>query len=162
MPSTANVWKVIVLRVFDSWPWVVWTTCTTTFKANSQQTLCDSNKELWQVNTTGLAVSLCLLPGCGEHLIRTMLARECSAAMQSEDAHQALLEAMQNKFISESTTWRLIPTLSLCMQICQPGTCLWEITIIYGEHRSNKQMLHNLRNELTTGNIANNRIIFTV
>lgn len=38
--------------------------------------------------------------GCGEHLIRTMLARECSAAMQSEDAHQALLEAMQNKFIS--------------------------------------------------------------
>lgn len=38
--------------------------------------------------------------GCGEHLIRTMLARECSSAMQSEDAHQALLEAMQNKFIS--------------------------------------------------------------
>ncbi|KAI3363070.1 hypothetical protein L3Q82_011730 [Scortum barcoo] len=38
--------------------------------------------------------------GCGEHLIRTMLARECSVAMQSEDAHQALLEAMQNKFIS--------------------------------------------------------------
>ncbi|XP_070398231.1 threonine aspartase 1 isoform X2 [Nothobranchius furzeri] len=38
--------------------------------------------------------------GCGEHLIRTMLARECAAAMQSEDAHQALLEAMQNKFIS--------------------------------------------------------------
>uniref|UniRef100_A0A667YZE7 Threonine aspartase 1 n=1 Tax=Myripristis murdjan TaxID=586833 RepID=A0A667YZE7_9TELE len=38
--------------------------------------------------------------GCGEHLIRTMLARECSAAMQSEDAHQALLEAMQHKFIS--------------------------------------------------------------
>ncbi|CAB1423789.1 unnamed protein product [Pleuronectes platessa] len=38
--------------------------------------------------------------GCGEHLIRTMLARECSTAMQSEDAHQALLDAMQNKFIS--------------------------------------------------------------
>lgn len=38
--------------------------------------------------------------GCGEHLIRTMLARECSSAVQSEDAHQALLEAMQNKFIS--------------------------------------------------------------
>lgn len=38
--------------------------------------------------------------GCGEHLMRTMLARECSAAMQAEDAHQALLEAMQNKFIS--------------------------------------------------------------
>ncbi|KAF3842276.1 hypothetical protein F7725_024227 [Dissostichus mawsoni] len=37
---------------------------------------------------------------CGEHLIRTMLARECSAALQSEDAHKALLEAMQNKFIS--------------------------------------------------------------
>ncbi|CAL8257965.1 unnamed protein product [Lota lota] len=38
--------------------------------------------------------------GCGEHLIRTMLARECSAALQSEDAHQALLDAMQNQFIS--------------------------------------------------------------
>ncbi|XP_035029029.1 threonine aspartase 1 isoform X1 [Hippoglossus stenolepis] len=38
--------------------------------------------------------------GCGEHLIRTMLARECSTAMQSDDAHQALLDAMQNKFIS--------------------------------------------------------------
>ncbi|CAG09520.1 unnamed protein product, partial [Tetraodon nigroviridis] len=38
--------------------------------------------------------------GCGEHLIRTMLARECAAAMQSEDAHQALLEAMKKKFIS--------------------------------------------------------------
>ncbi|XP_017570487.1 threonine aspartase 1 isoform X2 [Pygocentrus nattereri] len=37
--------------------------------------------------------------GCGEHLIRTMLARECSTAVQAEDAHQALLEAMQNKFI---------------------------------------------------------------
>lgn len=37
--------------------------------------------------------------GCGEHLIRTMLARECSSAVQTEDAHQALLEAMQNKFI---------------------------------------------------------------
>lgn len=49
-------------------------------------------------------MSLCPLPGCGEHLIRTMLARECSAAMQSEDAHQALLEAMQNKFISKTPT----------------------------------------------------------
>lgn len=49
-------------------------------------------------------VCLCFLPGCGEHLIRTMLARECSAAMQSEDAHQALLEAMQNKFISKTHT----------------------------------------------------------
>ncbi|KAJ8248060.1 hypothetical protein GJAV_G00237800 [Gymnothorax javanicus] len=38
--------------------------------------------------------------GCGEHLIRTVLARECSAAVQSDDAHQALLETMQNKFIS--------------------------------------------------------------
>ncbi|XP_056327519.1 threonine aspartase 1 [Danio aesculapii] len=38
--------------------------------------------------------------GSGEHLIRTMLARECSTAMQAENAHQALLEAMQNKFIS--------------------------------------------------------------
>ncbi|XP_072565600.1 threonine aspartase 1 isoform X2 [Paramormyrops kingsleyae] len=38
--------------------------------------------------------------GCGEHLIRTMLARECSASVQSEDAHQSLLDTMQNKFIS--------------------------------------------------------------
>ncbi|XP_051507925.1 threonine aspartase 1-like isoform X1 [Myxocyprinus asiaticus] len=38
--------------------------------------------------------------GSGEHLIRTMLARECSTAMQAETAHQSLLEAMQNKFIS--------------------------------------------------------------
>ncbi|XP_056110995.1 threonine aspartase 1 isoform X2 [Rhinichthys klamathensis goyatoka] len=38
--------------------------------------------------------------GSGEHLIRTMLARECSTSMQTENAHQALLEAMQNKFIS--------------------------------------------------------------
>ncbi|XP_017316940.1 threonine aspartase 1 isoform X1 [Ictalurus punctatus] len=37
--------------------------------------------------------------GCGEHLMRTMLARECSTAMQADNAHQALLEAMQNKFI---------------------------------------------------------------
>lgn len=58
-----------------------------------------------------MCVILCLLPGCGEHLIRTMLARECSAAMQSEDAHQALLEAMQNKFISESHTCSLITAL---------------------------------------------------
>ncbi|XP_043399965.1 threonine aspartase 1 isoform X7 [Chelonia mydas] len=38
--------------------------------------------------------------GCGEHLVRTILARECSRALQTEDAHQALLETMQNKFIS--------------------------------------------------------------
>ncbi|XP_043368034.1 threonine aspartase 1 isoform X10 [Dermochelys coriacea] len=37
---------------------------------------------------------------CGEHLVRTILARECSRALQTEDAHQALLETMQNKFIS--------------------------------------------------------------
>ncbi|KAJ1156699.1 hypothetical protein NDU88_009417 [Pleurodeles waltl] len=37
--------------------------------------------------------------GCGEHLVRTILARECSQALQAEDAHQALLETMQNKFI---------------------------------------------------------------
>lgn len=49
------------------------------------------------MNSYSTAVST---SGCGEHLIRTMLARECSSAMQSEDAHQALLEAMQNKFIS--------------------------------------------------------------
>lgn len=46
----------------------------------------------------------CFFPGCGEHLIRTMLARECSSAMQTEDAHRALLETMQNKFISECPT----------------------------------------------------------
>lgn len=39
--------------------------------------------------------------GCGEHLVRTILARECSCALQTEDAHQALLETMQNKFIGE-------------------------------------------------------------
>ncbi|XP_040602314.1 threonine aspartase 1 isoform X8 [Mesocricetus auratus] len=39
--------------------------------------------------------------GCGEHLVRTILARECSHALQAEDAHQALLETMQNKFIME-------------------------------------------------------------
>lgn len=41
--------------------------------------------------------------GCGEHLVRTILARECSRALQTEDAHQALLETMQNKFISKYT-----------------------------------------------------------
>ncbi|KAJ8412742.1 hypothetical protein AAFF_G00116930 [Aldrovandia affinis] len=51
----------------------------------------------WNLNPYSTAVST---SGCGEHLIRTVLARECSAAMQSEDAHQALLETMQNKFIS--------------------------------------------------------------
>uniref|UniRef100_W5NGB3 Threonine aspartase 1 n=1 Tax=Lepisosteus oculatus TaxID=7918 RepID=W5NGB3_LEPOC len=48
------------------------------------------------LNTYSTAVST---SGCGEHLVRTMLARECSAAMQYEDAHHALLETMQNKFI---------------------------------------------------------------
>ncbi|XP_043912146.1 threonine aspartase 1 isoform X2 [Protopterus annectens] len=38
--------------------------------------------------------------GCGEHLVRTLLARECSVALQAEDAHHALLETMQKKFIS--------------------------------------------------------------
>uniref|UniRef100_A0A669CL28 Threonine aspartase 1 n=1 Tax=Oreochromis niloticus TaxID=8128 RepID=A0A669CL28_ORENI len=57
------------------------------------------------MNSYSTAVST---SGCGEHLIRTMLARECSAAMQSEDAHQALLEAMQNKFISEITHFCLL------------------------------------------------------
>ncbi|OXB80797.1 UNVERIFIED_CONTAM: hypothetical protein H355_003708 [Colinus virginianus] len=33
--------------------------------------------------------------------VRTILARECSCALQTEDAHQALLETMQNKFIVE-------------------------------------------------------------
>uniref|UniRef100_A0A8D0KP52 Taspase 1 n=1 Tax=Salvator merianae TaxID=96440 RepID=A0A8D0KP52_SALMN len=41
--------------------------------------------------------------GCGEHLVRTLLARECSCALQNEDAHQALLETMQNKFIAVSS-----------------------------------------------------------
>uniref|UniRef100_A0A8C9F2P3 Threonine aspartase 1 n=1 Tax=Pavo cristatus TaxID=9049 RepID=A0A8C9F2P3_PAVCR len=47
------------------------------------------------LTTPQLYVSL----GCGEHLVRTILARECSCALQTEDAHQALLETMQNKFI---------------------------------------------------------------
>lgn len=47
--------------------------------------------------------------------MRTILARECSHALQAEDAHQALLETMQNKFISKynikklcSSKYRLI------------------------------------------------------
>lgn len=73
-----------------------------TVTINSQDTLCIADgEELTHVHHTGSNVSVHLLSGCGEHLIRTMLARECSAAMQSEDAHRALLEAMQNKFISE-------------------------------------------------------------
>lgn len=63
---------------------------------------------------------VCPVPGCGEHLIRTMLARECSAAMQSEDAHQALLEAMQNKFISESPARCPITAAFPYARICQP------------------------------------------
>ncbi|XP_035256675.1 threonine aspartase 1 [Anguilla anguilla] len=51
----------------------------------------------WNLNPYSTAVST---SGCGEHLVRTMLARECSTAVQSEDAHQNLLETMQNKFIS--------------------------------------------------------------
>ncbi|XP_041921792.1 threonine aspartase 1 [Alosa sapidissima] len=54
------------------------------------QNSCNANPYSTAVSTSG----------CGEHLMRTMLARECSSALQSEDAHQALLEAMQNKFIS--------------------------------------------------------------
>lgn len=38
--------------------------------------------------------------GCGEHLMKTMLSRECALAMQAEDAHQALLHTMQHKFIN--------------------------------------------------------------
>lgn len=51
----------------------------------------------WNLNPYSTAVST---SGCGEHLVRTMLARECSTAVQAEDAHQNLLETMQNKFIS--------------------------------------------------------------
>uniref|UniRef100_A0A8C4ZRI7 Taspase, threonine aspartase, 1 n=1 Tax=Gadus morhua TaxID=8049 RepID=A0A8C4ZRI7_GADMO len=54
------------------------------------QNSCNSNPYSTAVSTSG----------CGEHLIRTMLARECSVALQAEDAHQALLDAMQNQFIS--------------------------------------------------------------
>lgn len=62
-----------------------------------------------RVDGPGLKLKLCFFvvsTGCGEHLIRTMLARECSTAMQAEDAHQALLEAMQNKFIGKTPTRR--------------------------------------------------------
>ncbi|XP_022599681.1 threonine aspartase 1 isoform X1 [Seriola dumerili] len=63
---------------------------------------CNMNPYSTAVSTSGILQHTLYnrLCSCGEHLIRTMLARECSAAMQSEDAHQALLEAMQNKFIS--------------------------------------------------------------
>ncbi|KAL4641387.1 threonine aspartase 1 isoform X2 [Arapaima gigas] len=50
----------------------------------------------WKLNPYSTAVST---SGCGEHLMRTMLARECSVSAQSEDAHQALLDTMQKKFI---------------------------------------------------------------
>lgn len=63
-------------------------------------------------------VFLCASTGCGEHLIRTMLARECSAAMQAEDAHQALLEAMQNKFIGKTPTRRRIPPRRVGPRMC--------------------------------------------
>ncbi|XP_048456530.1 threonine aspartase 1 isoform X3 [Rhincodon typus] len=55
----------------------------------------------WAENTSGPNVysTAVSTSGCGEHLVRTMLARECSVALQAEDAHQALLETMQKKFI---------------------------------------------------------------
>lgn len=83
----------------------VYCVCSNTLKVDLLETLCssDCNKEMSKWSRLS-CVSVCVFPGCGEHLIRTMLARECSAAMQSEDAHQALLDAMQNKFISESPT----------------------------------------------------------
>ncbi|KAG9344286.1 hypothetical protein JZ751_010955 [Albula glossodonta] len=58
--------------------------------------------------------------GCGEHLVRTVLARECSMAVQSEDAHQALLETMQNKFISKNHYFALHPTPAPA-----PVLCFW-------------------------------------
>uniref|UniRef100_A0A4W3KKT7 Taspase, threonine aspartase, 1 n=1 Tax=Callorhinchus milii TaxID=7868 RepID=A0A4W3KKT7_CALMI len=55
----------------------------------------------WAENTGGSNVysTAVSTSGCGEHLVRTMLARECSVALQAEDAHQALLETMQKKFV---------------------------------------------------------------
>ncbi|XP_078412591.1 threonine aspartase 1 isoform X3 [Cetorhinus maximus] len=55
----------------------------------------------WAENTSGPNVysTAVSTSGCGEHLVRTMLARECSVALQAEDAHQALLETMQKKFV---------------------------------------------------------------
>ncbi|XP_043552565.1 threonine aspartase 1 isoform X1 [Chiloscyllium plagiosum] len=55
----------------------------------------------WAENTSGPNVysTAVSTSGCGEHLVRTVLARECSVALQAEDAHQALLETMQKKFI---------------------------------------------------------------
>ncbi|XP_072121579.1 threonine aspartase 1 isoform X4 [Mobula birostris] len=55
----------------------------------------------WAENTGGRNVysTAVSTSGCGEHLVRTMLARECSVALQAEDAHQALLETMQKKFV---------------------------------------------------------------
>lgn len=64
---------------------------------------------LYKLITGFLQSDICILTipnlnislGCGEHLVRTILARECSCALQTEDAHQALLETMQNKFIGK-------------------------------------------------------------
>uniref|UniRef100_UPI00358F6773 threonine aspartase 1 isoform X2 n=1 Tax=Myxine glutinosa TaxID=7769 RepID=UPI00358F6773 len=52
-----------------------------------------------RANGTNAFSSASSTSGCGEQLVRTMLARECTCAMQKEDAHQALLETMQDKFI---------------------------------------------------------------
>uniref|UniRef100_A0A8C4NB21 Taspase, threonine aspartase, 1 n=1 Tax=Eptatretus burgeri TaxID=7764 RepID=A0A8C4NB21_EPTBU len=52
-----------------------------------------------RANGTNAFSSASSTSGCGEQLVRTMLARECTCAMQKEDAHQAILETMQNKFI---------------------------------------------------------------
>uniref|UniRef100_A0A3Q3G617 Threonine aspartase 1 n=1 Tax=Kryptolebias marmoratus TaxID=37003 RepID=A0A3Q3G617_KRYMA len=75
--------------------------------------------------------------GCGEHLIRTVLARECSAAMQSEDAHQALLEAMQNKFISDSKLLNPYSADSEILILCTFGSvfnlfiCLFSVEFLW-------------------------------
>ncbi|XP_073690704.1 threonine aspartase 1 [Garra rufa] len=66
--------------------------------------------------------------GSGEHLIRTMLARECSTAMQTENAHQALLEAMQNKFISSPFLAGEDCVLGgvIVLRCCTCGECFYE------------------------------------
>ncbi|XP_078412590.1 threonine aspartase 1 isoform X2 [Cetorhinus maximus] len=83
----------------------------------------------WAENTSGPNVysTAVSTSGCGEHLVRTMLARECSVALQAEDAHQALLETMQKKFVhshfkasTRSCGWTVASNRRWCLQASKP------------------------------------------
>lgn len=92
-----NVWQKLVL-------------CITVKKLSSFCIITAKLMGWYKLMSGFLQSDICILTilnislGCGEHLVRTILARECSCALQTEDAHQALLETMQNKFIGK---WNL-------------------------------------------------------